>query len=1155
MPGDSRNASSEDVAAFAARWRDARGELANAQGFLADLCRLLDLPEPEPRRDDPALDAYCFERSVTFQNGDGSTAGGRIDLYRRGHFVLEAKQIAPTAQQTALPGLIAPSANGGKTWDVALKKARNQAERYARALHDAGEAWPPLLLVVDVGRVIELYQDFSQSGRTYLPFPDPASYRIAVDDLAKPEAQERLRAAWLNPLSLDPSRKAARVTREIAATLATLARSLEESRRAGRPDAQRLAAQEVAEFLMRCLFTMFAEDVELLPKAGFTRLLKDNRDEPDHLRLALESLWRAMRTGVEYDTFLRSRVLHFNGGLFENATALPLTKQQIDLLIDAAQRDWREVEPAIFGTLLERALDPLERHKLGAHYTPRAYVERLVVPTLVEPLREDWQAVETAAQVEMDGGRPPEARKLVRDFLDRLRTTRVLDPACGSGNFLYIALEHMKRLEGEVLERLEELGETQIEAFGVDPKQFLGIELNPRAAKIAETVLWIGYLQWHVKTRAGRPLPSPVLKAYGNIREGDAVLTYDKQELDLDEHGQPRSRWDGRTTRTHPVTGKEVPDETARVELYRYSNPRPAEWPEAEFIIGNPPFIGATWMREALGDGYTEALRKAYPDVAESSDFVLYWWYKAAELTRKGTARRFGLITTNSIRQTFGRRVIQRQLSAKPPLVLLFAIPDHPWVDTADGADVRIAMTVGALSGDGRLQVVISESEGDDGERNVVLSKQAGKINADLTIGADVSTARALKANDGLASPGMKLHGAGFIVTPAQAEALGLGRIAGLERHIRDYRNGRDLTGRPRGVLLIDLWGLQQAEVAARFPEINQFLMTAVRGEREAKATGGPKDAQEYARKWWLFGKPRQELRKALLGLGRYIVTVETAKHRTFQFLQQEIIPDNMLICVGDSDAFVLGVLSSCFHISWALATGGRLGVGNDPRYNKSRCFDTFPFPDPPEPLKARIRDLGERLDAHRKRQQALHPGLTLTEIYNVLEALRAGRALSDKERVIHEQGLVSVLKEIHDQLDAAVAEAYGWPADLADAAILERLVALNRERAAEEAEGKVRWLRPEFQNPAGTTQPTQTAISLVQAIAEAGATRRPWPTALPEQVKAVQLSLREGAAPARPDQVARRFKRARTSDVEEVLQALVALGQARVLGDGRFVG
>ncbi|MGB0723307.1 MAG: class I SAM-dependent DNA methyltransferase, partial [Gammaproteobacteria bacterium] len=994
----------------------------------------------------------------------------------------------------------------------------------------------------------------------------------------------------------------------------------------------------------------------LIRQGSFTELLLSLRDTPAQFVPMVQNLWQTMNSGG-FSIAIRQDVLRFNGGLFKDAAALPLTSEQIDLLIRSARADWRHVEPAIFGTLLERALDPLERHKLGAHYTPRAYVERLVMPTVIEPLREDWSVVQAAALALHKQGKPDKAIAQVQAFHRQLCETRVLDPACGSGNFLYVTLEHMKRLEGEVLNTLHDMGQSQgllqMEGISVDPHQFLGLEVNPRAAAIAEMVLWIGYLQWHFRTQGpgqGKVQPpNPVLKDFHNIENRDAVLAWDAMEYVADEAGRPVTRWDGRTTKPDPITGRPVPDESARVPLERYIKPRKAEWPKADFVVGNPPFIGAGPLRQALGDGYAETLRKVWSPspsgrgaggegsgVPESADFVMYWWHHAAGLARAAKLRRFGFITTNSLRQTFNRRVLEAHLAAKKPLSVVYAIPDHPWVDAQEGAAVRIAMTV-AEGGEheGALRTVEHERRGDDEGRDIKLNRRQGRIFADLKIGANVAAAVPLGANTAISSRGMQLIGSGFIVTKDEAEALigpplppGEGRGGEgptLNNHpiIRQYRNGKDLTQTPRGVYVIDLFGLSADEARDRHPAIYQWVLERVKPERDAKAH--TKDGAGYAKHWCWFGKPRQELRRYLDGLPRYIATVETSKHRVFTFLDQDILPDNKLVNIALDDAYHLGVLQSRVHVLWALASGGNLGVGNDPVYVKTRCFETFPFPATPRrsalpgannpdptpgddgfaPGKALlrggdtaaaavavIRDLAEKLDAHRKRQQAQHPGLTLTGLYNVLEKLRASEgmnlapvkpgpdpdnpfALTDKERQIHEQGLVSVLRQYHEELDAAVFAAYGWDGLWAaytearrlpdpgarreavaavDEQVLQSLVNLNTERAAEEGRGHIRWLRHEFQNP-GATQTEAAVGAPFQARtakpASTTKTRPPWPKTLTEQFAALKDAVAAHHGPANADQIARQFNRAPTKKVAELLEVLVSLGQIKHSADG----
>jgi hypothetical protein len=550
----------------------------------------------------------------------------------------------------------------------------------------------------------------------------------------------------------------------------------------------------------------------------------------------------------------------------------------------------------------------------------------------------------------------------------------------------------------------------------------------------------------------------------------------------------------------------------------------------------------------------------------------------------------------------------------------------------------------------GRLLTVTSEQTGDYGEVAVTLSEKVGLIHADLSVGANVTSAVALLANGGVSSPGVKLHGAGFIVTPDEASALGSGTVPGLERHIRDYRNGRDLTDAPRGVKVIDAFGLTAEQLREQYPAVYQRLLDRVKPERDAK--GSSKDGAGYAKFWWLHGKPRPEMRKQLATLPRYIATVETAKHRTFQFLDASILPDNKLIAIALSAAFHLGVLSSRLHGAWALAAGSTLE--DRPVYVKTTCFETFPFPDDSTGLTPELREtittLAEQIDAHRKRvlesthqpactvptiSPTLEVGqsgadgadlvsaasmrpqpspaaplpagtskgkdkLTLTGLYNVLEALREQRPLTAKERTIHTQGLVGVLKELHDELDGAVLQAYGLSVSTSTDDILSHLVALSQQRAAEETQGTVRWLRPEFQNPQISASESLLKTELPahiprglqgdlipEAVVSDGdgdsssafapqpaklgsepapeglgsdpkfATPRalensvqttPWPATLPEQVRAVVQALASSAAPLTLTQIEARFKGKGgwKKGLPALLETLEALGRAQ---------
>lgn len=1145
--------------AFISRWKlSGASERANYQLFLTELCELLGVEKPRPASDKVHEAAYTFERPVEFDDGEGKKTTNFIDLYKQHCFVLEAKQGSDktVASEAELLGADKAKTKTGtatrdtRTWEREMKKAKEQALRYARSL-PASEGWPPFLVVVDVGFCIDLYADFARQGKTYIPFPDPHNYRIPLADLEKEEVLEVLRLLFTNPLELDPSKRAAKVTRALAERLAKLAALLEQSGH---------GPEKVAGFLMRCLFTMFAEDVQLLPDRSFTKLLLDYKQNLPLLPQALQSLWMSMDKGG-FDPALRTLIPQFNGFLFKDQEALPLTEAQLDLLILASEADWADVEPAIFGTLLERALQPRERHKLGAHYTPRAYVERLVLPTVIEPLREEWEAARTAATILEAANDEAGALKEIEKFHRRLCSVKVLDPACGSGNFLYVTLEHLKRLEGEVNEYIaqypRQLGLDMTGGYTVTPAQLLGLEVNPRAAAIADVVLWIGYLQWHFKTHGhAKRLEDPILRQYGNIQQQDAVLSYTEKKPRLDSSGAPITRWDGHTTKPHPVTGLEVPDETAQTVVYDYINPQPAEWPTADFIVGNPPFIGNKRMREALGDGYTEALRKTYKGaVPDSADFVMYWWYRAAKTLVDNKTDRFGFITTNSITQSFNRKVLEDSFASTNPISIAYAIPDHPWVDSSDGAAVRIAITVAVKGpGIGRLDMVLEEIITTDLFTDVKLAGKNGVIHSNLKVGANLSDAHPLKSNLEVSARGIIPHGEGFIVDAETKTKLDSG--TNKKSIIKPYRNGRDINQTSRGVYVIDTFSFSESQLRNEYPQVYQWLFERVKPERDENKDKSRRE------NWWLHARSNEKLRGAINNLDRYIVTVQTSKYRNFTFLSGEIMPDDKLIAIGFDDAYFLGVLSANIHIVWSSAIGGRMGVGNDLVYDKNRCFETFPFPVATDAQQQRIRSIAEQLDAHRKQRQALHATLTITDMYNVLEKLRSGDTLNAKEQKIHEQGLVSILLQLHNELDEAVAQAYSWPANLSTEAILEKLVALNKERAAEEANGLVRWLRPEYQHPQGVAQSSlNIETTAATATASTAAELLEWPASLAEQAQAVQRLLQQFAQPISAAIIHQQFKKtskaaaaSREQKIGQLLETISTLGLLRKTDEGLYV-
>ena len=920
-----------DIEQLITEWHGTEGgaERANYALFLTQFCQALGLPSPAPATSGTESPTYQFEAFVRHSEAGEPAGTGRIDLYKPGHFVLEAKQsrIKPAAEglfdAAGINLAAAPAAPAGPRYDALMRDARRQAEGYARAL-PASHGWPPFLIVADIGRSFELYFDWSGMGKDYGFFLDRQSYRIDLTDLRKPEVQALFRAIWTDPHSIDPRRRAAEVTRDVSLRLAEVSKWLEASQKVrthGQGSAQRsLAVEETALFLMRLLFCMFAEDVGLLPKGKFQEFLSSCLPDDvmgtlnsDKLRRGLEDLWHRMNSAAadRWSWALDDSVRYFNGGLFENNRVFELDWHSVRELVAASRMDWKRVEPAIFGALLEQALTPVERAKLGAHYTPRPYVERLVEATVMEPLRDQWAAVQSEVAALSAAGDSASAGSAVAAFHTQLIELRVLDPACGTGNFLYVAMELLLRLESEVLDLLGQLGQPMHP--GVEPKQFLGLELNPRAAVIAELVLWIGWLRWRIANDP-EAVPEPVLQRTAAINFGghggyDALLAVD------------------------PATG------TANL-----ASPTPAAWPEVDFIVGNPPFIGkGAAMRGALGDDYVEALWKAYPDVPGSADLVMFWWDKAAALTMAPDSRlqRFGFVTTNSITGSFNRRVIERFATDNPPLSIVFAVPDHPWTKASrDAAAVRIAMTAAAAGArDGQLSLVVSEAGLDTETPEIIIESRRGHINADLTVGADATSAAPLKANEGIAATGMLLAGQGFKVTAADAALLIQADGAAATAVVRPYVGGGEILGRRQNRFVIDFFGLTEAAARQNFPACYTHVLKTVKPERDLNRQPSRRD------EWWLFGRRNTALRAAMHGQSRFIATTETAKHRVFQFVPAETVPDHMVITIALEGAFHFGVLSSDIHVEWALAQVGTLE--DRPRYNKSLCFDPFPSPTP----------------------------------------------------------------------------------------------------------------------------------------------------------------------------------------------------------------
>jgi len=1015
-----------DSDVFVNRWADKRlGERQHGQSYVNQICQLIGVPAPnEDCVSDPD---YMFERSVP---GEGRGPPGQIDCYKRGCFVMEIKcsggRLGGWARDEArlAKGPVRPATP--YRIERTIRQAKLQAEDYARRI---GEC-PPFLIILDVGGGFELWSDFSRQGQGYAPFRLDGQHRFTLQDFKRAEVRRTLATVWRDPMSLDPSRASVAATKDIAGLLAGVLKSVV-SRHADEDavHAKARAAQALV-FLSQCIFAMFADSIGLIRDHGFRRLLEDCRGEAHTVHNAVFDVCRAMDRGG-YSSAVRQTLEPFGGGLFPVMHSVQITEAELSVLIEVSRRDWSDVEPTAFGTLLEQAADPRWRAVSGIHFTPRLFVETLVQATVMEPLRADWRKAEDEAQTLREAGDPRAALRVVRDYHRALRRIRVLDPACGTGNFLYVALQMMKTLESDVISLADELGaRLSGDRRGlVGAGQFEGLDRDASAVGIARLVMRIGHLQWCIRLGSHE---------YGDtaagIHHADALLP-------LKSSARPLTAGEGI---------------------------RPTPWPDADFIVGNPPFMGAKDQRRLLGDDYVDALWTVRQGRFRSADLATYWWGRAAEILKspRSRLRRFGFITTRSISQTFSRRVLEHHLEATPPIRLAMVIPDHPWTSGRDAACVRVAMAVverGRPNGEARLLRLAAPGQGMTLAGGLEFVEERGVIAADFSVGPCVSSARPLKANARLASRGVQPMGEGFIVDSkaaarlAQSDAaLSNAEFAGSP--FRPYRNGRDLTDRPRDVQIIDLFGHDEPTVRQLWPGIYQHLLETVKPVRERNGRAA------YRRRWWIFGEPRPDLRKALAGLCRYIVTVETGKHRWFTFLSGEVLADNRLVCIASDDPYVLGVLSSRVHQAWALAAGGRLE--DRPIYAKGACFDRFPFPEPDARTRAEIGELAAELDQLRRRVLDQRPELTMTALYNARD--RIGGGLRPVDDLVFEAGCVGVIDHLHREIDARVTAAFGWPEGLDDAEIIVRLVALNLQRSNAERDGDIRWIRPEFQRPSG---------------------------------------------------------------------------------------
>jgi hypothetical protein len=963
--------------AFIARWKDNKlTERAGAQGHFDDLCELLGVDKPR----DP--ENYCFERGAKKSAGGADARQGWADVWKRGHFGWENKK-------------------PGRDLGAALK----QLTDYALQLDN-----PPLLVVCDRERIV-IHTAFTG-------YPDQAR-EIRIEQLVEPEARQILKWVFTDPEKLRPEKSTAAITAHAAGQFAQLAAALRTRGQDG---------QKVAHFLVQCLFCMFAEDETLLPLGIFTDLLKNAGSDADKAARRIEKLFTAMqKRDGEYGDH---DIAWFNGGLFKHIEVPPLTAADLAALHRAAaDMDWRAIDPTIFGTLFERGLDPAARAPLGAHYTDTGTIAKLIDPLVREPLAAEWQATrrqiaELAPKFGMVKGRkkneyrPNDALQngnaLLQGFFNRLNAFRVLDPACGSGNFLYLALKALRDIEKRAHVDAQELGLQPELAMHTGPHNILGLEINEFAAELARVTVWIGDIQWC--RRNGYPHAiNPILKPLDGIAHRDALLNPDGSE---------------------------------------------ADWPTADVIVGNPPFLGDKVMRSELGANYVETLRRTYDGrVPGGADLVTYWFEKARAQIVAGKLQAAGLVSTNSIRGGANRKVLERIVDTTR---IFEAWSDEAWVN--DGAAVRVS-----LLGFGPIFPV--------DRRNRLDGLEVAAIHADLTAaeGLDLTKAKSQPSNADSTYFGLCLAGDFRVTGEVARKWLTLPNPNGRPNSdvVRPIYNGSDVTGRWADRWVVD-FGPYMAEAEA---SLYEAPFTHVQENvKDIRLANREKSRAEF---WWRFGRSRPELRSKLAGIARFIATVETAKHRVFVWFPVAIAPEHKLVVIPSQSEVVFGMLSSRFHVVWAVRVGGRLGVGNDPVYTTSVCFDKFPFPSgltprdtapaagqasPPcmadDIVAANIAAAARRLNE--LRENWLNPAEWVDWVIT-REEEKAGFPKRPVAKPGHEADLKkrtltnlynarpAWLDLAHKQLDLAVAAAYGWAdytPEMPDDEILRRLLALNLERS-----------------------------------------------------------------------------------------------------------
>jgi len=942
---------------FVRKWAASRGaERATAQEHFIDLCRLLN--EQTPNEADPSGDFYAFEKGAKTLDGDGFA-----DVWQKGRFAWEYK---------------------GKHKD--LQAAYKQVQTYREALGN-----PPLLVVSDMEQ-FEIHTNWTNTEKWIYRFRNAdimSDAKVEVSTASGPakDAPELTALQVLKALFEDPHRlKPQKTTDQITQDAARMFGKISDELRKWKVDDMR-----IARFVTRVMFCMFATDVGLLSRNTFSEIIAAHKKSGDDkaFRKYLSELFSVMNTGGRLWLY---EVPYFDGRLFEdNDVPDEIGTQEILVLAELDSLNWADVEPSIFGTLFERVLDPQQRKMLGAHYTSRADIELIVEPVLMAPLRREWEAVKSAVQAYLDraevrGAKEETKRERLRSLLgqfhERLATIRILDPACGSGNFLYVSLALLKALEKELI-AFASLHGVDGMVSRVHPRQLYGIEISPYAVELASIVIWIGYLQWKHRNAMSLGDEEPILEPLDQIRLMDAIL-----------------------------------------DLSQPDHPCEAVWPQVDVVVSNPPFLGGGFLRSRLGNDYAEALFKLYGDrLPNFSDLCCYWFEKGRAAIESGRAKRVGLLATQAIRGGANRRVLQR---IKETGDIFYAQADRKWIQ--DGVAVRVSM-VGFDDGS-ETRRLLNESKDDAAEHALAKARPVEGINANLTSRVDLTKARRLMDNSDICFMGPSPK-APFDIDSGLARRM----LAAPNPHgrpnadvVRPVASGVDLVQRPRGKWTID-FGMMSQEEAALYEMPFEYLKKHVLPIRARRR-------DDYRGAWWQYARPRPEMREALRGKTRFIVTPALSKHRIFVWVERTTLCNQGTLVFARDDDYFLGVLQSRAHQVWALALGTQLE--SRPRYTPTTCFETFPFPQPTPQQEVAIAAAAEALN--RLREGWLNP------------APVAGLGLSETE--LRKRTLTNLynqrptwLVNAHSALDAAVFDAYGWPDQADDSEILARLLELNLQR------------------------------------------------------------------------------------------------------------